>query len=602
MKKLGFFCLLFILALTACRDNIDEVGTTEVPFEPPIVNWDPQTRPVDGSVTGFVVDEAGVPVAGAVAKMGTLSTTTDEYGHFFFNDVVLNARGTVINIEKTGYFDGSRRFSAVADQTNRVKIELITKSFDYAFDASAGGEVQTTDGASITFSPNSIKKADGTIYNGNVRVAAKWLDPSDVQTLDRMPGNLQGVDLESNEVALQTYGMMAVELESDAGEALNISENNTATLSMPVPTGLQGSAPAEIPLWSFNEEYGVWVEESVATLSGGVYTGEVSHFSFWNCDYPGELIEFTATIVDESGDGLGNYRVTISVNTGNGNVAAAGGYSCPDGSVAGLIPANLELTITVYGICGQVIYEAVIGPFNDDVDLGSLGVGAGALNQTTVSGELRDCDNELVENGLVIFEFDNRSVFEYVTNGVFDFTIGTCDNSTDVSVTGVDMDDLVQSDPITVAANGVHGIGIVSVCGVQLQNYITMTVDDGTNAQTVVYAPVVAYSDSTATGGFGTSFYFYDNNQPNGGANIFFQALGDTAGDYSGPSGNFVEVISDSNNNFEFQGGSFDSFIISEYGGFGQPIIGTFEWSTTNYGVQPPAAVTITGGFNVIRQ
>ncbi|MEO1262304.1 MAG: carboxypeptidase-like regulatory domain-containing protein [Bacteroidota bacterium] len=602
MKKLGIFCLFFIIALSACRDNIDEVGTKEVPFEPPIVNWDPQTRPVNGSVTGFVVDEAGVPVIGAAARMGNLSTTTDEYGHFFFKDVELNALGTVVNIEKAGYFNGSRRFFAVANQTNRVKIEMIAKSFDYSFDASAGGEVQTTDGASIVFSPNSIKKADGTIYNGNVRVAAKWLDPSDIQTMDRMPGNLQGVNFESNEVALQTYGMMAVELESDAGEALNISENNTATLSMPVPVALQASAPAEIPLWSFNEEHGIWVEESVAALSGGVYTGEVSHFSFWNCDYPGELVEFTATIVDESGGGLGNYRVTISVNTNGGNVSAGSGYSCPDGSIAGLIPANLELTITVYGICEQVIYEAIIGPFSDDVDLGAIEVGAGALNQTTVSGELRDCDNELVDNGLVIFEFDGRTVFEYVTNGAFDITIGTCDNSSDVAVTGVNMDDLLQSDPIIVPATGVHDVGVISACDVDLQNFINITVDDGSNPISATYAPATASSDSTFTGIFGTSFSFFDSNQPNGDVSIFFRILGESAGDYSGPNSNWVELISDLNKNIDLQGGSFDSFIISDYGAVGEPIIGTFEWSTTNNGVQPPAAVTVTGDFNIIRQ
>ena len=600
MKKIGIFCLLFMIALSACRDNIDEVGTTEVPFEPPIVNWDPQTRPVDGSVTGFVVDEMGEPVVGAVAKMGNLSTSTDDFGHFFFNDVQLNALGTLVSIEKAGYFNGSRRFFAVADQTNRVKVELLAKAFDYSFDAAAGGEVQTTDGASIVFSPNSIKKADGTIYTGNVRVAAKWLDPSALQTLDQMPGNLQGVDLEANEVALQTYGMVAVELESDAGEALNISEGNTATLSMPVPAGLQADAPSEIPLWSFSEEHGIWVEESVATLSGGVYTGEVSHFSFWNCDYPGDLVEFTAQIVNESGNGLGNYRVTISVNTATGNVTAGSGYSCPDGSVAGMIPANLELTITVYGICGQVIYEAVIGPFSDDVDLGTLGVGAGALNQTQVAGELRDCNNDLVQNGLIIFEFDGRRVFEYVTNGAFDVSIGTCDNTSDLAVTGVNLDDLEQSDPLMVTANMVHDVGAISVCGVQLQNFIWLNVDDGTSVTSVVYTPAAATADSTLTG-FGTSFYFYDNNT-GGGTNIFFLALGDIAGDYSGSSGNMVEIISDQDNNLSFQSGSFDSFIISEYGAFGEPIIGTFEWSTTNYGVQPPAPVTVTGNFNIIRQ
>ena len=596
MKKLGIFYLLCLIAFSACRKDKDDVITTEDPYVPPIVNWTPQTLMVNGSVTGFVADEMGEPVADANVKVGNLATTTDVYGHFFLNDVQLNEKGTVVTVEKAGYFHGSRRFFAVAGEMNRVKIEMLTKSFDYNFNATDGGTVQTSDGASIVFPSNSIKKNDGTIYTGEVKVAAKWLDPSNFRTLDRMPGNLQGIDREVEEVVLSTYGMMAVELESPTGEALNLSDGNTATLTMPVPASLLGNAPAEIPLWSYNEEHGVWVEEEFkATLTNGKYVGEVSHFSFWNCDYPYPLIEFKANLTDANGNALANYRVSIFLNSFVGT-----GYTCPDGSIIGLIPANVNLLLKVYSICGDVLYTQNIGPFANDVDLGTITVPIG-LNQTTITGELVNCDGNPVQNGMAIFEFDNWKVYEYVTNGTFDVTFTTCVNTSDITLIGTDLDELLQSDPAIFVANTTHNAGQIEICDVQLQNYISITVDDGVNPITAVYTPSYIYPDSIGSVNDGTIISYFDNSTPNGITSIYMMVPGQTAGDYS--TTHIVETIMDGSRGWSIGSGElFSNFVITEFGDVGEPVIGSFSGTMTNYFTQPPVSVTLTGSFNIIRQ
>ena len=601
MKKIGIFCLLCMIALSACRNNIDDVDKTEDPYVPPIINWTPQSLPVDGSVTGFVSDTAQEPIAGATVKMGNLTTTTDDYGHFFFNDVTLNAAGTLVTVEKQDYFNGSRRFSAMENKMNRVKIEMLTKSFNHNFNAAAGGTVQTTDGASIMFPPNSIKKADGTIYTGDVKVAAKWLDPSDVRTFDQMPGNLQGVDREIEEVALGTYGMMAVELESDAGESLNISEGNTATLSMPVPTSLQGNAPSEIPLWSYNEEHGVWVEEEYkATLTNGVYVGEVSHFSFWNCDYPYPLIELSGVLQDDNGNPLSNYQIGVTLNlSGTGY-----GFTAADGSFSGKVPANEDLVLEVYGRCYQVIYSQNIGPYPDNEDLGTITVSSSGLSQTFVSGELL-CNGAPISNGLVIFEFDGYKVYEYITGSTFDVSFNTCPSTTDVTFTGVDLDALEQSDPVIIAANQTHVLGDVNVCEAMVQNIITITVDDGNGPATEDYVPCSMYIDSTATG-LGTYFIFEDLSIPADTIYMSFSMNGMVTGNYDNTN-NVINAIIDDTNQWAFGDWfsaqeTFSSFNVSSYGAVGEPIIGTFGGMLTNYGVQPPAVVSVAGSFSVIRQ
>ena len=65
----------------------------------------------------------------------------------------------------------------------------------------------------------------------------------------------------------------------------------------------------------------------------------------------------------------------------------------------------------------------------------------------------------------------------------------------------------------------------------------------------------------------------------------------------------FIEVIYDNNNGFDFgQGEYFDVMELTEVGAVGEPVIGNFSGTVTNYAVNPPAAIEVTGEFNIIRQ
>jgi len=146
-----------------------------------------------------------------------------------------------------------------------------------------GGTIETNDGAKVTFGSNTIIDSNGNLYNGSVSVYAHWYDPTSEDLSLTMPGDLRATDALGNEVQLATFGMLAVELETPDGQPLNISEGNTAELTFPLEE-LADGAPNEIPLWYLDEESGIWKEEGQATKVGNTYVGEVSHFSFWNCD------------------------------------------------------------------------------------------------------------------------------------------------------------------------------------------------------------------------------------------------------------------------------------------------------------------------------
>jgi len=269
--------LLFLFS--ACRKDVNNVNPNTTTPDPTIINdWTQDIVNVNGSVTGLVVNEDNEPMPGVSIKLNNNTTTTDAFGHFFYKEITLNSAGTYLTAESDGFFKGSRRFFPKENAESYVKIQLMEKSFDQTLDAQTGGTINigTNVITTVEFTGNGFILPNGDTYTGTVHVAAKYLNPLEDATFEQMPGNLQGVNSAFTEVVLSTYGMMAVELEGDAGEKLNIKSENAALMTMPVPDALLANAPSTIPLWSFDEEVGMWMEESSADLVNGAYVGSTN--------------------------------------------------------------------------------------------------------------------------------------------------------------------------------------------------------------------------------------------------------------------------------------------------------------------------------------
>jgi len=600
MKKTGFLAIMLLLIFSACRKDVDEVVNTTTTHTPPILEqWEQGETLVEGDVIGFVVDESQTPVANAIVRLGNLNTTTDDYGHFFFENITMNKEGTVVQIDKAGFFNGSRRFFPLADAKNRVQIELLDKTFSQSFEASADESITMNGGAKVDFTANSIVDANGNSYNGTVNIATKWMDPSSFSILNQMPGNLQGVDQTATEVALSTFGMVAVELEGSNGQPLNIADGQTATVSMPVPASLQGVAPATIPLWSYNEEHGIWVEESEATLTNGVYVGEVSHFSFWNCDAPFPLVELDLRLIDEEGFPVSNHQVTLTPPTG----WSGSGYSGQDGEVSGKVPANVEMVMEVYNRCWEVIYTQTVGPFSTNTSLGDITLTGLGINSTEVKGNLLNCSGGPVTNGLVIVYFGGQSRYEYVDNSSFEIRLSTCSAITDIEIRAINLDDMEESELLSSAANGQYDLGDINVCGQQVSEYLQLTVD-GVTAN-YVNVTVQVSPDSSATGGFTTISY----NGINGQDSTFgyFGFSGADIGNYNGIE-NFIEIMFDSDKEWDLRSGNpnmggFDNFDVTEFGAnAGDYIVGNFSGTVTNSWTGTGVTVTVSGEFRIKRR
>jgi|SRR6185436_18678680 len=221
------------------------------------------------TVTGIVLDESNTPVNGVTVTAYGQTTTTSQYGTFVLKNLNVNKDRCVLKFFKAGFFIRWHGFIASANTVNYVRVVLVSNAATQTVSSTTGGTVNLADGSSVQFQPNSFATPNGSTYTGTVNIAIKHLSPGDANFGFMIPGNdLLGKNLNSEDVALYTYGMLGVELTGSSGEALRLANGKAATTTFAIASSQLSSAPGSIPLWYFDETTSLWKEEGSATKVG----------------------------------------------------------------------------------------------------------------------------------------------------------------------------------------------------------------------------------------------------------------------------------------------------------------------------------------------
>ncbi len=478
---------LILLSLFACRKDIDETSVSKTGPEDPIItiiDYTPEKIDVTASLFGIVTNENGQPEEGAIVRLENNTTTTDEKGRFVFSNITMNKAGTFLTINKTGFFEGSDRFFPEEGSTNYTEIVLLNQTLIANFSSNEGGTfVSNQDQIELSFPPNSIVDREGVAYDGEVLLNARWVDPTADNVNEVMPGGLQGLQdggegEEAELVALASYGMMAVELTSPSGTPLNLGNDLNAELKFPIPDELLNNAPAEIPLWSFSNEYGVWIKEGSATKEGNYYVGEVSHFSWWNCDYPFPLIELSGTVVNGLDSTAYLYQNVCIEISSSGSVGCISTDN--SGFFSGLVPMDESFTLTVSDECGNVVYSNSIGPFSADTDLGLIILPNSNNSFVNITGTVVDCSNNPLTAGWIEVIVGTESFTSYVSDGTYSFSFFNCSGETELIIFSLNAIDSQEGAPATYTISPVMTIPEISACVNPLTQFYSVTVNDST--------------------------------------------------------------------------------------------------------------------------
>lgn len=477
--------LAFIAAFsTGCRkDNIKDSEVVSPPE--PIIE-------IPTGVYGLVVDEGGTPVEGAEIHLGSSQAKSDENGIFSLSGLANQAQ-PFVRVEKSGYLPSLASFSTKAGDKGRVKVTLRAKILTAQINASAGGIANVPGGGSIEFAANGFVDAAGQAYNGPVLVYATYLDPTQPQTETMIPASWQGRNAAGEAQILLSYGMIHALLETPSGDQLQISK--PAQITVPVPASRLASAPAEIPLWYIDEATSLWKEDGSAVLQGSVYKGQVSHFSWWNCDLGFPVVQLSGILRIGSTYPFAIIRITRP------NGAFATTSTSATGFFSGQVPANEALLFEVLNECGNVVYTQNIGPFAVDTDLGIISV-SWTTDWVEISGTLLNCDQNPVTKGYVSAHTNAQAQGNFPiqinpVDGSFSGTITNC-GGTEVSLVGYDLDALKASATQTKPVSPQVNFGNVVACDNQILPGILIEFGNG-NLKFIDNATVTI--DSTGGGG-----------------------------------------------------------------------------------------------------
>jgi hypothetical protein len=470
LSKLTFVALAAFI-LGSCQKDVSYTGT---PDPQPVL-----PDPITATLQGNVLDETGAAASGVTVTVGNRSVTTDNRGYFRITGANLDKNMALVTAQKSGYFKAFRSFAATSG-ANQVQIKLLKRNLTGTVSAAAGGDATLSNGSKVALPANGIVTASsGASYTGSVKVYAAYIDPTLQDIGQTVPGSLMANTSNGERVVLNSYGMLAVELEGDNGEKLQLKSGNPATLTTAIPASAQASAPATIPMWYLDESTGIWKQEGSATKQGDKYVGTVAHFSFWNCDVSATSVMFETTIKTSNGNPLPHVWVRLTRTSGN-YWTSAFGWTDSLGVVRGLVPGNEPLILDVLDICGTPVYTQTVGPFAQNTTLPAITASLPSSQLTTVTGTVVDCSNAGVTNGFAIVAIGN--LVHYVSlsaTGTFNVPILSCSGtSATVDVLGVNNATQVQSQLTSVPFTaGTTNVGSIAACGISATEFLNYSVD-----------------------------------------------------------------------------------------------------------------------------
>ena len=273
-------------------------------------NTSPTAKKVTAIHQGQVKESTtGKGIANVKVRIGDASTVTDENGYYTLSSLDAS-EDAVVTFEKEGYLEGSRHiqlksFSEENNTSNYLEYAMYT--YDYQYSTKSTKEIRSP---RIHLNASAYADMKGNPVDGNISVKLTILDPNEKEFLTAFPGEFKGIDSNGVTEQFKSFGLISFFIEDMQGNALTLQEGETATLRF-ISVSLK-EKPDTLPLWYYDYEQGVWLEDGYAQLQDdGSYKGEISHFGTWSLNKPleEEAGIYRGRIVNEDGSPMSDVRL-----------------------------------------------------------------------------------------------------------------------------------------------------------------------------------------------------------------------------------------------------------------------------------------------------
>lgn len=404
------------------------------------------------NVLGTVKDVNNVPLEGITVDFNGNKVVTNSQGFYQFNNISKDISKIVLKFSNQDYFDVVRSEENLENKTNyTINVKMIKRQYSETsnhliIDAENGGEINIDNGSKVELAPKSIVDANGNNYTGNVHTSLAYLDPTSDNFAELIPGgSMEAIREDGSDTMLISYGIIKVELRDDNGNLLQLKndENSKALIEVAVPDSIKNSAPETIPLWYFDEEKGIWVEEGFASLNEEKtkYIGYVAHFTDWNCDVPADD---QAVIFGYVKDNSGNPVSDVFIKLGQiYAITDANGYYIRR------VPANIDIETSIPDFFGVKIE----GPTVNLAPGEEKEVSFTLPNTQTIEGSLLNSQGQ-PESGFVTIRWGEYYVSVYALNGAFKASLPSDVTNIEYVAFGSDNTNISGNANLTTLPNG----------------------------------------------------------------------------------------------------------------------------------------------------
>ena len=208
-------------------------------------------------------------------------------------------------VQKAGYFDSHRLITATDGGVIQTELMMTSMGLEQMSPSTEDLSFQG-DGYNVDITGGSFALASQP-YDGAVSLTSRYIDVCSTNDSQIIEGDLLG----RNEVRsglLTPYSMVEVILTGESGENLELTA--PASLSMAIPQVLRSEAPAEAPLFFYDVDQGIWIEDGTAIRVGNNYEAQVDHFTIWVVAELNGLVVIEGQISSESDNyPYANYRL-----------------------------------------------------------------------------------------------------------------------------------------------------------------------------------------------------------------------------------------------------------------------------------------------------
>ncbi|MDT3779252.1 FG-GAP-like repeat-containing protein [Nitrospira sp. MA-1] len=327
----------------------------------------PSTIIQTGTVSGQVTSSAnGEVVAGAIIRTTAGNTTSAADGRFTVAAGI--GERIVVHVEATGFAEAFPVVRVSAGQMTNLGVRLLPTGVIASMAVANGASVTIPNStAQVPIPPNGLVPRSGGASAGTVNVAVTPINPA--LDINLMPGDFRGVSARNgSQVPIESFGAMLIDVRDATGTRYNLAPGMTSTIRIPVGT-LSPTLPPTIPLFFFDENTGLWIEEGTAELQGlapnHYYEGTVRRISYWNAGLIFETVVAEGCVHNAANQPVPNVLVqTLGINYSG----AASVRTAADGTFR--VPLRRDSTAVLIALDGTRLSSTLaIGPSSTNFPL-----------------------------------------------------------------------------------------------------------------------------------------------------------------------------------------------------------------------------------------